>query len=230
MEGKQSGAEIKQRLCKNIAESRLEQMSEKELLESLISYCVPKDIVQETVENLLEYFSGNFERIFYADIDTLACVDGISKNAAAFVHLVRDVKKRIMLERNEGVKRLNSVEESKEYVKNVLCNLSYERFIVITLNKDNEILSCTDVAEGTVNLAEIEPMKLVKYVMLNGADAVIIAHNHPQGFCAPSNQDLTFTKNLCSLLNQLDIKISDHLIVGKNGVYSMRENETIKSR
>ena len=227
MEEKYSEVDIKKRLYNCLNESGLDKLSETELLEALMSYCAPKDKAAETAKKLLDYFDGNFEQIFYADIETLVRVDGISRNAAAFLHLVRDVKKRILLERNEGIKSLNSIEECKEYINNVLCNLSYERFSVISLSGENEIINCSDIAEGTVNLAEIEPMKLVKCVMNDGADSVIIAHNHPGGYCSPSTQDVKFTNNVGALFNRLGIKLKDHLIVGKDGVYSMRESGTI---
>lgn len=47
-----------------------------------------------------------------------------------------------------------------------------------------------------------------------GADAIIVAHNHPSGDPTPSKADLQITKALQSAVQLLGIKFLDHLILG----------------
>jgi DNA repair protein RadC len=47
-----------------------------------------------------------------------------------------------------------------------------------------------------------------------GADAIIVAHNHPSGDPTPSKADLHLTKALQSAAQLLGIKFLDHLIIG----------------
>ena len=47
-----------------------------------------------------------------------------------------------------------------------------------------------------------------------GADAIIVAHNHPSGDPTPSKADLQITKALQSAAQLLGIKFLDHLILG----------------
>ena len=47
-----------------------------------------------------------------------------------------------------------------------------------------------------------------------GADAIIVAHNHPSGDPTPSKADLQITKALQSVAQLLGIKFLDHLILG----------------
>ena len=47
-----------------------------------------------------------------------------------------------------------------------------------------------------------------------GADAIIVAHNHPSGNPTPSKADLQITKALQSAAQLLGVKFLDHLILG----------------
>ena len=47
-----------------------------------------------------------------------------------------------------------------------------------------------------------------------GADAIIVAHNHPSGDPTPSKADLQITKALQSAAQLLGVKFLDHLILG----------------
>ena len=52
---------------------------------------------------------------------------------------------------------------------------------------------------------------------------MILAHNHPSGSSEPSLSDIRATKALMRLLEQVDVKLIDHLVVARNCVTSMRE-------
>ncbi|MBC8453825.1 hypothetical protein H8D64_02090, partial [PVC group bacterium] len=57
----------------------------------------------------------------------------------------------------------------------------------------------------------------------------VLAHNHPSGDPTPSSEDLRITKQLVEAGKIIDIKVMDHVIVGKAAVgqeckyLSMRE-------
>ena len=46
-----------------------------------------------------------------------------------------------------------------------------------------------------------------------GANAIIVAHNHPSGDLTPSKGDVETTKGLQSLSDRLGLKFIDHLIM-----------------
>ena len=50
----------------------------------------------------------------------------------------------------------------------------------------------------------------------------MLAHNHPKGVCMPSKADIIKTKELTKLLSELEISVIDHIIVGRNGSFSLR--------
>jgi len=54
-------------------------------------------------------------------------------------------------------------------------------------------------------------------------------HNHPSGEVNPSKEDIKITKNLILAGYLLQCKIIDHIIIGKNGYFSMAENGIIEN-
>jgi DNA repair protein RadC len=58
--------------------------------------------------------------------------------------------------------------------------------------------------------------------MLNAA-AVVFAHNHPSGVAEPSRADEFLTQSLKTALALIDVRVLDHLIVGRGVVVSMAE-------
>ncbi|KGM57960.1 hypothetical protein EL76_3763 [Escherichia coli G3/10] len=52
----------------------------------------------------------------------------------------------------------------------------------------------------------------------------ILAHNHPSGETTPSQADKTLTQRLVQVLQLVDIRVPDHLIVGGRQIYSFAEH------
>jgi len=51
-----------------------------------------------------------------------------------------------------------------------------------------------------------------------------VAHNHPSGSVAPSQEDIEVTKRLKDAGNTLGIKLIDHIIFSRKGYFSFLEN------
>jgi len=52
---------------------------------------------------------------------------------------------------------------------------------------------------------------------------VILAHNHPGGDPTPSASDRQLTRRLKRILNDLDILVHDHIIIGGPKYFSFAE-------
>jgi DNA repair protein RadC len=57
----------------------------------------------------------------------------------------------------------------------------------------------------------------------HNASAVIFAHNHPSGNTTPSQADIDITQQLIKALSLIDIRVLDHLIIGKGNATSLAE-------
>lgn len=67
-----------------------------------------------------------------------------------------------------------------------------------------------------------KPSQLVARGKLLKASSMVIAHNHPAGKAFPSEADLLSTRELAGHTAGQGICLAEHLIVGRDGIYSMR--------
>jgi DNA repair protein RadC len=69
----------------------------------------------------------------------------------------------------------------------------------------------------------VYPREVVKRALDLHAAAVILAHNHPSGAAGPSRADEVLTQTLRSALGLVDVRVLDHLVVGRGAVVSFAE-------
>jgi DNA repair protein RadC len=76
-----------------------------------------------------------------------------------------------------------------DYLQADMTNLINERFRVLFLTSQNELLADDLVWEGTVGEAPAYPREIVKRALEVGATGLILVHNHPSGNHEPSRGD-----------------------------------------
>ncbi|HDI3149936.1 TPA: hypothetical protein PMB01_003831, partial [Vibrio cholerae] len=75
-----------------------------------------------------------------------------------------------------------------------------------------------ELFRGTVDAASVYPREVLKEALNVNAAAVIFAHNHPSGDPEPSQADRHITQRLKDALSLVDIRVLDHVVVGKSSV------------
>ncbi len=129
-----------------------------------------------------------------------------------------DVANNIIRESFAGGDTYCNPEQTKKYLT---CQLgSYERevFAAMFLNSQHQLLEFKELFQGTVDSASVYPREVVKEALKCNASAVIFAHNHPSGIAAPSSADRRITERLKDALALVDIRVLDHIVVGKECV------------
>jgi len=64
-------------------------------------------------------------------------------------------------------------------------------------------------------MARVAPEVVREALQLNAA-AVILAHNHPSGDPTPSKEDISLTTRLMEVLDVIDVRVLDHLVIGED--------------
>ena len=102
-----------------------------------------------------------------------------------------------------------------------------EEMYVLYLNRNNEILGYHQLSMGGINGTVADIRLLFAVAVKSLCSSVILAHNHPSGNLKPSNADINLTKKVKEAGNVLDISVLDHLIVTKEGYYSLADEGQI---
>jgi len=81
---------------------------------------------------------------------------------------------------------------------------------------------------GTVDWAAVYPREILRRALDLNAMFLIIVHNHPSGDGKFSTADIDITLEIQKILETIDIKLFDHLLVAKGIVYSAKNMFLIK--
>jgi DNA repair protein RadC len=96
-----------------------------------------------------------------------------------------------------------------------------ETFRLLFLDRKNVLIADEEQMRGTIDAVSVHPREVVRRALDLGASAVIMVHNHPSGDPAPSQADITMTRKGRDALAAVDIRLHDHLIVGKDSDASL---------
>ena len=97
-----------------------------------------------------------------------------------------------------------------------------ECFHVLFLDRKNKLIADERQQRGTVDHTPVYPREVVKRALELGASAVILVHNHPSGDPTPSQADIAMTEAVVEAAAKLDIRVHDHVVIGREGHASFR--------
>jgi len=102
-----------------------------------------------------------------------------------------------------------------------------ESFKVVLLNQAKTILGIYNAAEGGITNTPIDIRIVLQSALLANACSIILAHNHPSGTLTPSMEDIAMTRRTKEAAALLNIGVDDHIIVCRDGYYSMADRGDI---
>ncbi|MCL4535318.1 MAG: hypothetical protein M1370_09205, partial [Bacteroidetes bacterium] len=75
-----------------------------------------------------------------------------------------------------------------------------------------------------VSGAVVRMAELFRDAARQNCPSLVLAHNHPSGDPTPSPEDLRLTAQAIEAGKQLDIKVLDHIIIGRGSFKSLRRD------
>lgn len=95
-------------------------------------------------------------------------------------------------------------------------NSKREHFLAFYLNSRNTLIAREIISVGTLDTSLVHPREVFEPALRHNAANVIVAHNHPSGDCAPSEEDVLITKRLIQAGSLLGVELVDHVIVSNS--------------
>lgn len=92
-----------------------------------------------------------------------------------------------------------------------------EQLIVLLLNTRYNVEGYSLVSMGSVNESIAHPREVFRAAVASASYAIVVMHNHPSGDPSPSQADHSLTRRLHEGAELLQIKLLDHVIVGRRG-------------
>ncbi len=191
-----------------------------ELLELLLCYSIPRKDVKPVAKELLRRF-GNLSGVFSAERHELMSVNNVGENTAGLIALVHKLGEELLFNDIPPRDVLGDPGQVVDFIRLKIGGGRKETFMVIYLDAHNGIIDF-ECHSGTVDRTTVYNRELAEKALACRAVNVIVAHNHPSGYCEPSAEDVNFTLSLQKSLNTLGIRLHDHIVVSNRSFYSMR--------
>lgn len=102
-----------------------------------------------------------------------------------------------------------------------------ECFLVLFLNATNVLIDSEVLTVGALDTAAVYPREVLKSAILRNASSIIVAHNHPSGDLTPSRADIEITRQVMAACAIVQIRMLDHIILGRNTYLSMADSGEI---
>lgn len=114
-------------------------------------------------------------------------------------------------------REIHNDKDAVELLSEDLKEMANEKLMALYLSNKGRPICCHTVGVGSVNMCYVTTQTIAKMALLVNAASVILLHNHPSGSVTPSPADIKVTRKIEQALDLLEIKLSDHIIVGSQG-------------
>ncbi|MBR4710583.1 MAG: DNA repair protein RadC [Clostridia bacterium] len=207
----------------------LESFAPHEVLELLLFYARTRGDTNPVAHALLDTF-GSLRGVLEASPQQLMQVPGVGEEAAVLISMAVPLFRVYTRTLAEKRPKIASTEAAREYAFGLLAGQRAEQFFVICLGADRSLLGVRKIASGTVTEVAAYPRAVAEAALTLNAHGVILCHNHPDGLCEPSPEDIDTTHRLWQLLEAMDIRLLDHVIVAGDAACSLAERGELKPR
>ncbi|PND29785.1 DNA repair protein RadC [Achromobacter pulmonis] len=115
---------------------------------------------------------------------------------------------------------LSTPEAAHDYLQLQLMKEPSEVFAVVFLTTQHQVIACEILFRGTIDGVDVHPRVVAQRALVHNAAAILVAHQHPSGKTVPSAADRAVTRRLRTALDLIDVRLLDHLVIGKGAPYS----------
>jgi len=111
--------------------------------------------------------------------------------------------------------------EAARYVQLRCARSEREVFGCLFLTTRHCLIRDEELFHGSVDRASVYPRVVLQKALACNAAAVILWHCHPSGVAEPSSSDADLTSRLRRLLEEVEVRLLDHIVVSRSGTVSM---------
>lgn len=198
------------------------QLSDAELLAIFLRTGVKGISVMELSQNVLQVF-GSLRGLLTANLEQFCQVKGLGLTQYIQLQATKEMTKRYLSQQMEVAETITDPMLAVMYFQAELENDEREVFMVLFLDNQHRLIKMEKLFFGTINQAEVHPREIIKAGLKYNAAAIIVAHNHPSGSCEPSDADRSLTDKIEKACDLVNIRMIDHIIVGKGDYFSFAE-------
>lgn len=197
-------------------------LSDVELLAIFLRTGIKGRTVMALSKEVLEAF-GSLRGLLTAGLNDFCRIKGLGQTQYIQLQATKEMTKRYLSQTMQVSETISNPMLAVMYFQAELENDEREVFMVLFLDNQHRVIKTEKLFFGTINQAEVHPREIIKAALKYNAAAIIVAHNHPSGSCLPSEADRRLTEKIEQACELVDIRLVDHIIVGKGDYFSFQE-------
>lgn len=190
-----------------------------ELLEKALRYVLPPKRAGQACGALLAAFD-TFDGIFSAPPEVLREIPGLGEDGAEFLQLVIRLSQTYLEERTWNLQRVFDTASAVELFRPKFLGRRTEAVCLMLLDSRGRMVYNDVICEGSFSEVPLHLRQVLQLCIAYRVEEVFLAHNHPSGMAAPSQNDLLVTDRLLVALQGIDVSLCDHIIFAGDGYYS----------
>ncbi|PWN07765.1 RadC family protein [Rhodohalobacter mucosus] len=203
-----------------------ESLSDAELLAILLRTGTKGMNVLNVSRALLSRFDG-LRNLSRQNWQSLKVVPGIAGVKAITLEAVFELSRRVQISSLGEKISIHTPEDAAALFSPKLRDLHHEEFYIAFLNNSRVLTGYKRISSGGSTSTIVDVAEIVRQSVMNRANSVIMAHNHPSGYAKESAADIHLTKRVSEALKLMGIGLDDHIIIAGDQFISMRNKNLI---
>ena len=209
------------RLIETVSIVGFEGLSKIQVMEYILFFIFPRGDVNPLAHRLLDRFN-DVPTILEASIEDLKKVKGMGDASAKKLHSLLEIYFYYTFEKTFNQSTLPTVGEFYDHIETLLRYKKEEELYLFGINNSGQITKGRRYGKGSSMLVTLNLNEIALFISTYKVSAVFVVHNHPDGQCLPSMQDKASYDELLGRFKAAGCKLADSIIVGIDGIYSMR--------
>jgi DNA repair protein RadC len=203
-----------------------EALADAELLAIQIGTGAPGLSAVDVARDMLARY-GSLSALAGLGVGELAGLPGVGRVKAVRLSSAFEITRRLRSRNGAARTVLGSPEQVYARYGPLMEDLKKEVFRLALLDSQNGLLRDVVISEGTLSASLVHPREVFKPAIVESAASIILLHNHPSGDPTPSREDLRLTRQLVECSKLLDLRIHDHVVIGKERFVSLAQRGAV---
>lgn len=201
-----------------------EEVSDYDLLELLLFLIIPRADTKPMAKMLIDKYK-NLRNVFNANVEELNNI-GVNGNSLKYLFTLTNIfQKRCLKQELNNLNIIDNIDKLFEYCKTSIGSLKHEEMHILFFDVKFHLIEDKKIGDDDdcsvlFNIKEI----LQKCISLKSS-CIVLYHNHPSGDIAPSIEDIENTNKIVETLQNIDVEVIDHVIVGGEQCFSLKQND-----
>lgn len=198
-----------------------ESLSDAELLAILLRTGSKKMNVIQTSHALIDHFGG-LRNLARQRWQSVRVIPGIAQVKAVTLEALFELSRRIEIATLGKQVNILTPQDAAAFFMPMLRDLTMEQFYVGFLNNSKVLTGYKKISSGGSKATIVEPAEVMRQAIMNNANSILLAHNHPSGTLKESTADLRLTQRISNIGVEMGVPVDDHIIIAGNKYISFR--------